>query len=81
MLHEVDLAALRPSDVVEVMAEHPDCRPDSATGCNAHPHLHPAMCERHPTLGDQACRRECAAVVDVWIGASHGDREVATTVE
>src|SRR6266576_761865 len=28
VLHDVDLAALRPADFADVIAEHPECRPD-----------------------------------------------------
>ena len=81
MLHDVDLAAVRPTHVVEIMAEHPDRGPDPTARSQTHANFNEAIRECHAPLADQSRRREGAACAQPRIGTPHSDREVAVTVE
>ena len=54
VLHDVDLAARGPPDLVDVLAEHPEGGPHSPTPRQADPGLHQTVGEGDPVLGDQS---------------------------
>src|SRR5215471_1118611 len=50
VLHDVDFSALRPSDRVDVLAEHPECRPHPLPGGNLDARLESAVGLREESL-------------------------------
>src|ERR1051326_579774 len=86
VLHDVDLAAARPTDRGDVVAEHPERRPHTLSAGNANASLEPAV-----GLGEEPLRldaRRCVATdsVPARIGrirrlGNRSDDEMSTAIE
>src|SRR6185503_15526368 len=57
VLHDVDLARLRPSNGVDVVAEHPECGPDSLSAGNFYSRLESSICLSEFSRGLETRRR------------------------
>ena len=82
-LHDVDLPGLRPADLLDVVAEHPERRPEARGTGNLDARLDPAVLELAEVPREQARRRELArAVVAALraVGPQDRDDEVALAV-
>ncbi len=84
VLHDVDLAGGRPADVAEVVAEHPERRPDSLTSRDLDARLEPPVRLAERGRGQQSGRGVLApAVVALVVGRvlpAGGDDQVALAV-
>src|SRR6188508_3462087 len=77
ILHDVDLAAVRPADVGDVGAERPERGPDALATRLADPGFEATVRALEATCAVDARRRECAAAVTL---AARDDPQVALTV-
>src|SRR5450830_307770 len=86
VLHDVDLAALRPSDRIDVCAEHPEGGPESLPAWDADPCLEATVCLREQTLGLEPRRRVATSSVPALVRrrrrlGARRDHEVAIAVQ
>lgn len=54
VLHHVDLATAGPTNLVDVVTEHPEGRPGPCFGWHFNPGFNPAVAGGHAMLGDDA---------------------------
>ncbi len=83
VLHDVDLARLRPADPVDVGAEHPERGPQAGARRHLDAGLDPAVGHLEPVLGHQPRRGVLARAVGALqrsVGGLGGDHQVALAV-
>src|SRR5258706_818156 len=60
ILHDVNLAAVWPASGVDVVTQHPKCRPDTLPVRYLDPCLKPSVGSAELVLSEQSCRRVVA---------------------
>ncbi len=85
VLHHVDLAGVRPADLADVVAEHPEGGPHALAPRHLEPRLDVSVRLRETARGVQAGRRVLAAAVPAGVVGrilpAGGDDQVALPVE
>src|SRR5262245_58386733 len=86
VLHDVDLAALRPTDRLDVAAKHPEGGPDTLTPGNPDACFDPTISARKESLRLESARRVETLPVPARVGRrrwlrERGDHQVAISVE
>jgi hypothetical protein len=83
VLHDVDLAAIRPADRADVGAQHPEGGPQPSTGRDLDPRLDPAVRQLESALRQESSGRVLARPVvalEAGFRRAGGDHEIAGTV-
>ena len=63
IFHDVDLAAVRPVSSIDVVTQHPKCRPDTLAVRNLNSRFKPSVSLAELILGEQSCRSVIASYV------------------